>query len=193
VAAISYSRFQALLGRELAADQGPLLYVLGAQLGQRMLQSSRKLSLMAYNDVHSRVEATLYELTRGPTAEAHPQGMRFRISRTEISRVVGCSREVVGKVLKSLEQQGVIAVSGQNVLVYHAPGGQAGAEGALGESEPEDFFRKTPGPAADRRRLSSDAGLGASRPRPTTKRPVRGLGQGAPLPPKVGCVGLRCR
>ena len=129
VAAITYARFKALLGRELAADQGPLLYMLGAQLGQRMLQSSRKLSLMAYNDVHSRVEAALYELTRGPTAEVHPQGMRIRISRTEISRVVGCSREVVGKVLKNLEQQGAIAVSGQNVLVYHAPRGQVGAEG----------------------------------------------------------------
>jgi len=124
LAAISYSRFQALLGRELVADQGPLLYLLGAQLAQRVLQSGRKLSLMAYNDVHSRIEAALHELTRGPTAEAHSLGVRFRISRTEISRVVGCSREVVGKVLKSLEKQGLIGVTGQSVVVYRAPGEQ---------------------------------------------------------------------
>jgi CRP/FNR family cyclic AMP-dependent transcriptional regulator len=124
LAAIAYSRFRVLLEGELAADQGPLLHAMAAQLAQRVLQSSRKLSLMAYNDVHSRVEAALYELSRGPTAEAHPLGVKCRISRTEISRVVGCSREVVGKVLKSLEQQGLIGVSGQNVVVYRGPGKQ---------------------------------------------------------------------
>jgi len=68
-------------------------------------------------DVTGRVGKTLIDLTNEPDAMSHPQGTQIRISRQEISRIVGCSREMVGRVLKQLEEQGMINVSGKTIVV----------------------------------------------------------------------------
>jgi CRP/FNR family cyclic AMP-dependent transcriptional regulator len=36
--------------------------------------------------------------------------MQIKITRQEIGLVVGCSREMVGRVLKDLEQQGLVHI-----------------------------------------------------------------------------------
>jgi CRP/FNR family cyclic AMP-dependent transcriptional regulator len=46
--------------------------------------------------------------------------MQIRITRQEISRIVGCSREMAGRVLKDLQQQGLIWVKGKTIVVYGA-------------------------------------------------------------------------
>ncbi len=48
----------------------------------------------------------------------HPDGMQLRVTRQEIVRIVGCSREMVGRVLKSLEEQGLITASGKTIVVF---------------------------------------------------------------------------
>ena len=52
----------------------------------------------------------------------HPDGMQVRVMRQELARLVGCSREMVGKVLKDMEEQSHVAVSGKNIVVvgHHA-------------------------------------------------------------------------
>jgi CRP/FNR family cyclic AMP-dependent transcriptional regulator len=50
----------------------------------------------------------------------HPDGMQIRISRQEIGRIVGCSREMAGRVLKTLEEQGLISVAGKTIVVFGA-------------------------------------------------------------------------
>jgi CRP/FNR family cyclic AMP-dependent transcriptional regulator len=50
----------------------------------------------------------------------HPDGMQIRITRQEIGRIVGCSREMVGRVLKTLEEQNLIGVKGKTMVVYGA-------------------------------------------------------------------------
>ena len=64
------------------------------------------------------VARTLLELTREPDAMTHPDGMQIKITRQEIGRIVGCSREMVGRVLKNLEEQGLVQVSGKTMVVY---------------------------------------------------------------------------
>jgi CRP/FNR family cyclic AMP-dependent transcriptional regulator len=44
--------------------------------------------------------------------------MQIRITRQEIGRIVGCSREMAGRVLKNLEEQGLISVSGKTIVVF---------------------------------------------------------------------------
>ena len=44
--------------------------------------------------------------------------MQIKITRQEIGRNVVCSREMVGRVLKELESQGLISVSGKTMVVY---------------------------------------------------------------------------
>ena len=47
------------------------------------------------------------DLCREPDAMTHPDGMQIKVSRQELSRLVGCSREMAGRVLKVLEDQGL--------------------------------------------------------------------------------------
>ena len=42
------------------------------------------------------------------------------ISWREISRIVGCSREMAGRVLKGLEEEGMIDVAGKTIVVFGA-------------------------------------------------------------------------
>ena len=49
---------------------------------------------------------------------SHPQGTQLRISRQELSRIVGCSREMAGRVLKKLEEDGKLHARGKTIVLY---------------------------------------------------------------------------
>ena len=113
VAEISYSKF-----RELTQRDPELLYAVGRQMAERLRKTTRKVGDLAFLDVTGRVAGTLLELCKQPDAMTHPDGMQIKITRQEIGRIVGCSREMVGRVLKSLEEQGLIQVKGKTMVVY---------------------------------------------------------------------------
>jgi CRP/FNR family cyclic AMP-dependent transcriptional regulator len=46
--------------------------------------------------------------------------MQIKITRQEIGRIVGCSREMVGRVLKILEDQELISAHGKTMVVFGA-------------------------------------------------------------------------
>jgi len=94
-----------------------ILFAIGTQLTKRLLNTARKVSRLAFMDVTSRVAKPLIVLTSEPDAMSHPKGMQSSISREEISHIVGCSREMVGRVLKQLEEQGMISVAGKTIVV----------------------------------------------------------------------------
>jgi CRP/FNR family cyclic AMP-dependent transcriptional regulator len=60
------------------------------------------------------------DLCNEPEAMTHPQGMQIKVSRQELSRLVGCSREMAGRVLKALEDQGLLKATGKTIVVYGA-------------------------------------------------------------------------
>ena len=113
VAEISYNKFH-----ELTASHPEFLYALGTQMARRLRNTTRKVSDLAFLDVTGRVARTLLELSKEPDALTHPEGMQIKITRQEIGRIVGCSREMVGRVLKTLEDQGLVTVSGKTMVVY---------------------------------------------------------------------------
>ncbi|MEO0438686.1 MAG: helix-turn-helix domain-containing protein, partial [Pseudomonadota bacterium] len=113
VAEISYSKFH-----EISVNHPEFLYALGAQMGRRLRNTTRKVGDLAFLDVTGRVARTLLELSKEPDAMTHPDGMQIKITRQEIGRIVGCSREMVGRVLKTLEDQGLVSVSGKTMVVY---------------------------------------------------------------------------
>jgi len=117
LAEISYERLFHLFETTLSSECPKILFAIGSQLSNRLLHTSRKVSRLAFMDVTSRVAKTLIDLTEEPDAMTHPKGSQIRISRQEISRIVGCSREMVGRVLKQLEEQGMITVSGKTIVV----------------------------------------------------------------------------
>jgi len=117
LAEISYSRLEQLLDTDLKEYSKPFLYAIGNQLTQRLLQTSRKVGHLAFLDVTGRIAGTLLELCKQPDAMTHPDGMQIRITRQEIGRIVGCSREMAGRVLKNLEEQGLLSAKGKTIVV----------------------------------------------------------------------------
>ena len=113
VAEISYEKF-----RELARQDPEILYALGSQMAQRLRNTTRKVGDLAFFDVTGRVARCLLELCKQPDAMTHPDGMQIKITRQEIGRIVGCSREMVGRVLKDLEERSLVQVKGKTMVVY---------------------------------------------------------------------------
>src|SRR5690554_1756952 len=113
VAEISYPKF-----REIAQQDLGVLYFIGEQMASRLRQTTRKVGDLAFLDVTGRVARTLLDLCKEPDAMTHPDGMQIKITRQEIGRIVGCSREMVGRVLKTLEDQGLVRVKGKTMVVF---------------------------------------------------------------------------
>ncbi|TQV71737.1 cAMP-activated global transcriptional regulator CRP [Exilibacterium tricleocarpae] len=113
VAEISYGKFQ-----ELCEVHPEFIFALGEQMARRLRNTTRKVGDLAFLDVTGRVARTLLDLCKEPDAMTHPDGMQIKITRQEIGRIVGCSREMVGRVLKTLEDQGLVSVKGKTMVVF---------------------------------------------------------------------------
>jgi|TARA_B110000116_G_C16791735_1_gene564200 CRP/FNR family cyclic AMP-dependent transcriptional regulator len=113
VAEISYTKFQ-----EVAEQHPEFMFALSTQMAKRLRNTTRKVGDLAFLDVTGRVARTLLDLTKEPDAMTHPDGMQIKITRQEIGRIVGCSREMVGRVLKTLEEQGLVSVKGKTMVVF---------------------------------------------------------------------------
>ena len=118
LAEISYERLQSLFEGSLANDSTQLLYAIGAQISRRLLDTSRKAGRLAFLDVTDRITRTLHDLCHEPEAMSHPQGTQLRISRQELARIVGCSREMAGRVLKKLQEDGKLHARGKTIVLY---------------------------------------------------------------------------
>jgi len=113
VGEISYSKFV-----EFNQTNPDVLFALAKQMANRLRDTTKKVSDLAFLDVTGRVARTLLELCNEPDAMTHPDGMQIKVTRQEIGRIVGCSREMVGRVLKTLEDEGLVSVSGKTMVVY---------------------------------------------------------------------------
>ena len=110
---ISYSKFSALRN-----TNPEFMFALTKQITNRLKETTKKASSLAFLDVTGRVARALNDLCMQPDAMTHPDGMQIKITRQEIGRIVVCSREMVGRVLKELEAQGLISVSGKTMVVF---------------------------------------------------------------------------
>ena len=113
VAELSYAKF-----RELTLQDPDILFALGSQMAERLRNTTRKVGDLAFFDVTGRVARCLLDLCKQPDAMTHPDGMQIKITRQEIGRIVGCSREMVGRVLKDLEERSLVQVKGKTMVVY---------------------------------------------------------------------------
>jgi CRP/FNR family cyclic AMP-dependent transcriptional regulator len=112
IAEMSYEAFHGLKD-----DFPDVLYRIGSQMAERLSQTTRKLHDLAFVDARGRITNALLDLCREPAALTHPDGMQLKVSRQELARIAGCSREVAGRMLKKLEQEGLVEVSGHTIVV----------------------------------------------------------------------------
>src|SRR5262249_1469929 len=71
-----------------------IMFEVAGQLATRLADTSRRLSDLAFLDVAGRVAHELMNLAKLPDARTHPRGTVVTISRQELARIVGCSREM---------------------------------------------------------------------------------------------------
>ena len=115
IAEMTYPRF-----RQIASESPSLVFELATQLASRLDRTNRKLGDLAFVDVTGRIAHAIMDLCGEPDAMTHPQGMQIKVSRQELSRLVGCSREMAGRVLKVLEEQGLLTARGKTIVVFGA-------------------------------------------------------------------------
>lgn len=115
VAEISYKKFKSIIN-----TFPDLMFLITSQIAQRLCNTTAKVRELAFMDVSGRITNTLLLLCKEPTALTHPEGMQIKITRQELAHIVGCTREVAGRVLKNFEIQGLIQAKGKTIVVYNS-------------------------------------------------------------------------
>ena len=113
LAEINYEDFK------IYADAHPqILYILGKQMARRLRNTTQKVADLSFLDATGRIASALLNLSKDPSALTHPDGMQIKITRQELGKITNCSREMVGRILKDLQTQGLIEVSGKTIVIY---------------------------------------------------------------------------
>ena len=120
IAAIGHSALFRLFEKELKEQRADILQAVGMQLSKRLLQTNRRVTRLAYMDVAGRIARTILDMCNEPGALSHPDGTQIHISRKDIGRIAGCTRETVGRVLKQMADDGMLQVNGMDIVVYHS-------------------------------------------------------------------------
>jgi CRP/FNR family transcriptional regulator, cyclic AMP receptor protein len=87
-------------------ENSSMAYAIMKGLVQRLRQADRKIESLALMDVYGRVARALLEFAQ-PDREGQ-LAVRERISRQDIAKMVGASREMVSRVMKDLEERGFV-------------------------------------------------------------------------------------
>lgn len=112
---MDYKRFH-----ELAKIYPSLMKALDAQVASRLRSTTKKVLDLAFLDVTGRVASCLLDLCKLPEAIQVEDGVQLKISRQEIARIVGCSREMAGRILKDMQDMGLIHAQGMTVILLGA-------------------------------------------------------------------------
>lgn len=112
LAEVSYTAFRAFV-----REQPDIMFEVAGQLAARLRDTSGRLRDLTFVDVAGRLARTLMDLAAQPDAKVHARGTLVKVSRQEIARIVGCSREMAGRVLKKLEEDGVVQSQGRSIIV----------------------------------------------------------------------------
>ena len=113
IAEISYTQF-----KKIIAEDPAVMFLLTGQIFSRLKRTSQKVRDLIFLDVKGRIAHCLLELSAEPDAMTHPDGMQIKITRQDIAKMVGCSREMAGRVLKDLEDEELITAHGKKIVVF---------------------------------------------------------------------------
>lgn len=87
-------------------ENGSMAYAVMKGLVQRLRHADRKIESLALMDVYGRVARALLEFS---VADADGNAViRDKVSRQDLAKMVGASREMVSRVMKDIEERGFI-------------------------------------------------------------------------------------
>ena len=97
-------------------ENSSLAYAIMRGLVQRLRNADRQIESLALLDVYGRVARALLDM-------AQPDGdhkiIRNKVSRQDLAKVVGASREMVSRVMKDLEERGFIDTQENGWVIVH--------------------------------------------------------------------------
>ncbi len=86
-------------------ENSSLSYAIMRGLVSRLRQADRQIESLALLDVYGRVARTLLDMAE---KDGERLLIRNKVSRQDMAKIVGASREMVSRVMKDLEERGVI-------------------------------------------------------------------------------------
>ena len=96
-------------------ENSSMAYAVMRGLVQRLRHADRKIESLALMDVYGRVARALLEFAT--ETGAGEMLIREKISRQDIAKMVGASREMVSRVMKDLEERGFIQTQENRSIV----------------------------------------------------------------------------
>lgn len=104
-------------------ENSSLSYAIMRGLVHRLRQADRQIESLALLDVYGRVARTLLDMAE---EQDGVQLIRNKVSRQDMAKIVGASREMVSRVMKDLEERGVIETqeNGSVILKERLQGGE---------------------------------------------------------------------
>jgi CRP/FNR family cyclic AMP-dependent transcriptional regulator len=81
----------------------------------RLRQADRKIESLALMDVYGRVARLLLEMAE---TVGDQQVVNKKISKQDIAKMIGASREMVSRVMKDLQLRGLIEETGGRIILH---------------------------------------------------------------------------
>jgi CRP-like cAMP-binding protein len=100
-------------------EPASLSYAILRGLVQRLRHADRQIESLALLDVYGRVARTLLDMAEH---EGDTHIICGKVSRQDLAKVVGASREMVSRVMKDLEERGIVqTLDNGSVLIKQRP------------------------------------------------------------------------
>jgi len=103
--------------RKFLVENPDLAMAVMRVLVRRLREADRKIGSLAMLDVYGRVARLLLDMSESVNGQ---RVVTRRISKQDIAKMIGASREMVHKVMKDLQVSGYIEVQG-SIIVLHDP------------------------------------------------------------------------
>jgi CRP/FNR family cyclic AMP-dependent transcriptional regulator len=100
--------------RQIMQDNFDIAWRIMCNLAERLRNADRKIESLALMDVYGRVARLLIDMSEdvdGTTVVVR------KISKQDIAKMIGASREMVSRVMKDLGQQGLIEETTRGILL----------------------------------------------------------------------------
>ena len=119
--------------------EGSVAYTVLMGLVRRLRHADRTIESLALMDVHGRVARVLIDsATPAPDGQGVVAG---KVSRQDIARMIGASREMVSRVMKDLESRGFFQTQVDGSMLLH-PGRLADVSANAASPDGEDQARR---------------------------------------------------
>ncbi len=100
--------------RQIMQDNFDVAWRIMSSLAERLRNADRKIESLALMDVYGRVARLLLEMSEDVAGE---MVVVRKISKQDIAKMIGASREMVSRVMKDLGQQGLIEETAQGIIL----------------------------------------------------------------------------